>query len=197
MVITNQKEKEKKNEDEDQDFIDDSKIVVQYSNIVKRLIAQTIDIAIYIGSIIILTQITQTILKIKLIPKISAISLSKLLSLSVVNNKEINFNITNLIDLFSTEQLIFYLITIIFVWIFITILPEYLTNQSIGKMFVQIRIIDMTNANISLIKSMFRGSIGKLISIISIVGVILPAIRKRGEALHDIISKTYVVDMLE
>ena len=175
-------------------------ILIVYSNIVKRIIAQFIDISIYIVSIIGVTHLFQTFLKIKLIPEQQLISPHKLLSLSGImkiftNNGKSEFNIENLFNLFTTDQLVFYLSAGFIIWITIIVLPEYLTNQSIGKMFLRIRVVDMDNVNISFIKSLFRESFGKFITLISVVGIILPAFKKRGQSIHDIIFKTYVVDM--
>ncbi|MBF0360101.1 MAG: RDD family protein [Oligoflexia bacterium] len=173
---------------EDQDYL---KIDVIYSDIIKRLLAQIIDILIYLFSIFATAKTFQYIFNVKIINRDMSVLFNEIIKLETIN---IN-TIVNLYNSASFDQLLFYLVIIPIVWLIVIILPQYLTNQTFGKMFLQIRIVDISSANISFIKSVFRESLGKLITLISIVGIFFPLFKKRNESLHDIIFSTYVVDL--
>lgn len=77
------------------------------------------------------------------------------------------------------------------------ILPQIFFGVSLGKALSKIRIEHAEGGNLSWSQGFTREIIGKLLSVISIIGPFIFLFQKNRRSLHDLISNSIVVDNLE
>jgi uncharacterized RDD family membrane protein YckC len=73
------------------------------------------------------------------------------------------------------------------------IFMTYRYQATFGKKMAGVRVVSLDGGRASLSRIIIRETIGKLISFISIIGILMPLFTKRKQALHDKIAGTIVV----
>tara|TARA_B100000749_G_scaffold280707_1_gene278127 strand:- start:42180 stop:42692 length:513 start_codon:yes stop_codon:yes gene_type:complete len=93
-----------------------------------------------------------------------------------------------------TELGLFIAWTTVFIYF---VVPQYLTGQTLGKRIVKIKVIHQDEyQNINFIQFIAREVFGKFVSIITFgIGFMLVLTREDRRALHDLMSRTRVVDL--
>jgi uncharacterized RDD family membrane protein YckC len=98
----------------------------------------------------------------------------------------LSFGISSLSDqLLDNVKIV---LTIIY-FIFMT----YKYQATFGKKMAGVRVVSLDGGRASLSRIIIRETIGKLISFISVIGILMPLFTKRKQALHDKIAGTVVV----
>lgn len=84
--------------------------------------------------------------------------------------------------------------TTFIVWILLSAIMDSTKIQgTLGKLIVQIKVVDSNGDKISLQKAIVR-NLGKIISSILFLGFIFIAFNKKYQGFHDKIANTFVVD---
>ena len=94
-------------------------------------------------------------------------------------------------DEYQSSQLFILMGTIIYMYIYSLLISKF--GQTPGKKAYEMKIVDSTTyKQISFFRALFR-CISFLISATSLIGLLLPLVRKDKRSLHDIMAKTTVI----
>lgn len=93
-------------------------------------------------------------------------------------------------------QALCYLVGFIATWLYMTTMESSEKQATFGKQLMKLKVIDANFEKISFAKANAR-FFSKFLSLITLyIGYIMCAFTNKKQALHDIVAKTYVVQMV-
>lgn len=90
-----------------------------------------------------------------------------------------------------SHTLIFYIFNLLAYCAYFTLLESSILQASLGKRFIGFKIVNQQGLKITFLEALMR-SMFKIVSFLTIVGVLIIDLNKKRQGLHDIICKTYV-----
>ncbi len=81
------------------------------------------------------------------------------------------------------------------IYLLYNILPMISSGRTFGKKVAGIQVIHLSGRNVGTITMLLRETVGKVISIISLAGCLMPLFTKKRMALHDYIFRSYVIKL--
>lgn len=101
--------------------------------------------------------------------------------------------------IFSNENilshtLIFYIFNLLVYCTYFTLLESSILQATFGKRFIGYKIVNQQGFKITFLEAFLRFMF-KIVSFLTIAGVLMIDLNKKKQGLHDIICKTYVIKL--
>lgn len=108
----------------------------------------------------------------------------------------VNIPISYILKTLAGKLFVFSVISTLFYIAYYVLLPALiLQGQTIGKKMMRLRIITSREREIPNVKTMFmREVVGKIFSVLTVIGFLMILFGKKHQGLHDKIAKTVVID---